>query len=160
MFALIIITNYGEGWWFFALALRFFQIGGQSVPPFKRCAQAYTRFYRGMEHNLQMHKSLHNTRSRLQSWTRLLAATKAIAFPQSVKKNHVLINMTSAPPSIFTTNPRQTFSKHCSASEYVFFFDTARVQLLWLLQPSLWMNYSSPPGIIYNYCVLIYVNFY
>ncbi len=28
------------------------------------------------------------------------------------------------------TNPRQLINKHCSASEYAFFFDTERVQLL------------------------------
>ncbi len=56
------------------------------------------------------------------------------------------------------TKPRQLISKHCTASEYAFFFDTERVQLLWLLQLSLWMNKFRPWTIVYN-TFLIYVYF-
>ncbi len=52
---------------------------GQSVRHRKRDHETYARFYRDMEHNLHMHQSMRKTRSRLQSSTRLLAVTKAMA---------------------------------------------------------------------------------
>ncbi len=58
--------------------------------------QAYGRFYRGMEHMCQ---SMCNTRSRLQSSTRLLTAMKARASPNQ------LINFNASPERIHPPPP-------------------------------------------------------
>ncbi len=58
----------------------------QSVRHRKRDHETYVWFHRGMEHHLHMCQSMCNTRSRLQSSTRLLAATKARASPNQINK--------------------------------------------------------------------------
>ncbi len=52
---------------------------GQNIRHWKRDHITYARFYRGTEHCLHMCQLTRNTRSRLQSSTRLLVTTKARA---------------------------------------------------------------------------------
>ncbi len=93
---------------------------GQSGRHRKKGHETYARFYRGMEHYLHMYQSMSITRSRLQSSTRLLAATKPRASPNQLNNfnvsaeshtrqpppptpvSNVYVCMTSALPPLFT----------------------------------------------------------
>ncbi len=62
------------------------------------------RFYRGMEHYLHIHQSMRNNRSRLQSSTRILAATKARASPDQLNHFNVSSESHTTQPSCICTN--------------------------------------------------------